>query len=429
MVRAAGTASFLVVQSCADFASACHFMAIARRNDKRTRCCSFRLRSSYPCKSVHHEEMHSIPWRTAGLFTAVSWAWLALLRGGFWKLRERLRPGTPTQPHTVTAVIPARDERDLIGRAVASLKAQHHPLRVIVADDESTDGTGEASHADLAIRVTPRPPGWKGKLWAVSSGIEADHSAPEYYLLTDADIEHLSPDLLPALLAQAERGFDLVSVMVQLRCESLGEQLLIPAFVFFFFMLYPPRWVATGKGSAAAAGGCILIRREVLERIGGVASIRDALIDDCALAARVQACGGRVWLGISDLPIRSIRPYGGLSGIRAMIARSAFAQLDHSALLLLGTVIGMVLIYVAPPLLWLSGDPLVAALGFAAWLISAILYMPSVRLYRAPLWTAFALPAIAIFYLIATMESAIQYWIGKGGQWKGRIQDPERDNN
>jgi hopene-associated glycosyltransferase HpnB len=368
--------------------------------------------------------MHPVVWRAAGFFTAGAWAWLAFLRGAFWKLRERLRPGVPARPHTVTAIIPARDEREFIGRAVASLKAQNHPLSVIVADDESTDGTGEASHADLVIRVTARPPGWKGKLWAVSSGIQADESAPEYYLLTDADIEHVSPDLLPSLLAQVERGFDLVSVMVQLRCESPGEQLLVPAFVFFFFMLYPPRWIATGKGSAAAAGGCILIRRETLQRIGGIAAIRDALIDDCALAARVRASGGRVWLGISELPIRSIRPYGGISGIRAMIARSAFAQLNHSALLLFGTVIGILLIYVAPPLLWLSGDPLAAALGFAAWLISAMLYLPTVRLYRAPLWIAFALPGIAIFYLIATIESAIQYWTGKGGQWKGRVQDP-----
>jgi hopene-associated glycosyltransferase HpnB len=293
-----------------------------------------------------------------------------------------------------------------------------------VADDESTDGTGAASRGDLIVRVTPRPPGWKGKLWAVSSGIEMCGAAPEYYLLTDADIEHVSPDMLASLLSQAERGFDLVSIMAHLRCESPGEQLLIPAFVFFFFMLYPPRWIASGKGSAAAAGGCILIRREALEHMGGIASIRDALIDDCALAARVRASGGRVWLGISDLPIQSIRPYGGLSGIRAMIARSAFAQLNHSTPLLLGTVIGMLLIYVAPPFLWISRDPLAAALGLAAWLISAILYLPSVRLYRAPIWTAFALPAIAVFYLIATVESAIQYWTGRGGQWKGRIQDP-----
>ena len=262
------------------------------------------------------------------------------------------------------------------------------------------------------MRVGLRPPGWKGKLWAVSRGIEAVETSPEYFLLTDADIEHVSPDLLSSLLAQAERGFDLVSVMVQLRCETLAEQLLIPAFVFFFFMLYPP-------GTAAAAGGCILVRRATLESIGGIASIRNALIDDCALASRVSAHGGRVWLGISNLPIRSIRPYGGISGIRMMIARSAFAQLRHSTLLLIGTVAGLLLTYLAPPVLAFSGS----SLGLAAWTLSAVLYAPTVRLYRAPLWTAFCLPLIAMFYLVATVESAIRYWTGRGGLWKGRVQD------
>ena len=246
---------------------------------------------------------------------------------------------------------------------------------------------------------------------------------PNFCWPTDADIEHTSPDLLSALLAKAESGFDLVTVMVQLRCESLAEQLLIPAFVFFFFMLYPPRWVVAGKGSAAAAGGCMLIRRDTLERIGGIACIRDALIDDCGLAACVKAHGGRVWMGISDLPIRSVRPYGGVSGIRAMIARSAFAQLRHSKLLLAGTVAAMLLTYIAPPVLLLSGDKLTALLGLIAWIISAVLYVPTVRLYQAPLWTAFCLPAIAVFYLIATVESAIRYWTGRGGLWKGRVQD------
>jgi hopene-associated glycosyltransferase HpnB len=369
--------------------------------------------------------MPPIAWRALGFCTTGIWVYLAFFRGGFWRLRERLRPSRPACDHAVTAIIPARDERDLIGRAVASLHAQRtaSPLRVIVADDESTDGTGPASHSDLVVRVEPRPPGWKGKLWAVASGVRADTSNPEYFLLTDADIEHLSPDLVPGLLAQAEQGFDLVSVMVQLRCESLAEQLLIPAFVFFFFKLYPPRWVATGKGAAAAAGGCMLIKRETLARIGGIASIRDALIDDCALAVRVRSCGGRVWMGISELPVRSIRPYGGVAGIRAMIARSAFAQLRHSALLLLGTVAGMLITYVVPPALLFTGDLPAAALGFTAWMIGAILYAPTVRLYRAPLWTAACLPLIALFYLVATAESAVRYWTGRGGLWKGRVQD------
>lgn len=368
-------------------------------------------------------------WRVFGFCTLGVWIYLALFRGGFWKLRERLTRARPADDHSVVAIIPARDEQDLIGRAVASLHSQKagqhtgNPLRVILADDESTDGTGPASHADLVVRVEPRPPGWKGKLWAVASGVKADTTNPEYFLLTDADIEYVSPDLIPSLLAQAERGFDLVSVMVQLRCESVAEQLLIPAFVFFFFKLYPPRWVATGKGSAAAAGGCMLIRRDTLSRIGGIASIRDALIDDCALAARVKFHGGRVWMGISDLPIRSIRPYGGVAGIRAMIARSAFAQLRHSSLLLLGTIAGMLLTYIAPPALLFSHDLTSAACGVTAWLLSAVLYAPTVRVYRAPLWTAFCLPLIAIFYLAATIESALRYWTGQGGLWKGRAQD------
>jgi len=181
--------------------------------------------------------------------------------------------------------------------------------------------------------------------------------------------------------------------------------------------------VQSGKGSAAAAGGCMLIRREMLTRIGGIAAICDALIDDCALAARVRAGGGRVWMGISELPVRSIRPYGGVAGIRAMIARSAFAQLRHSSLLLAGTAAGMLLTYIAPPALLFSGDAVSVAMGLSAWLISALLYVPTVRLYGAPLWTAFCLPLIAIFYLIATVESAVRYWTGRGGYWKGRAQD------
>lgn len=370
--------------------------------------------------------MPLLAWRILAFISAGIWCYLALFRGGFWRLRERLTPSRPAADnHTVLAVIPARDEAPLIGRAVASLHAQHlaRPLRVIVADDESSDGTAAASRADQVVRVAPRPPGWKGKLWAVATAIAADNTLPDFYLLTDADIEHVSPDLVRALLSQAERGFDLVSVMVQLRCESLPEQLLIPAFVFFFFKLYPPKWVYTGQGTAAAAGGCMLLRREMLTRIGGIESIRDALIDDCTLAARVKSSGGRVWMGVSDLPVRSIRPYGGVAGIRAMIARSAFAQLRHSVLLLAGTLAGMFFTYLAPPVLLFAPAPALAICGAAVWLLSAILYAPTVRLYRAPLWTALALPAIAIFYLIATVESAVRYWTGSGGLWKGRVQD------
>jgi hopene-associated glycosyltransferase HpnB len=277
-------------------------------------------------------------------------------------------------------------------------------LRIVVADDESADETGAEAKAAGAevVRVGPRPAEWKGKLWALSEGIsQADRSA-DYLLLTDADIEYRSTDILAALVAQAEIGFDLVSVMVRLRCESMAEKLLIPAFVFFFFMLYPP-------GTPAAAGGCVLIRRQTLERIGGIASIRTALIDDCTLARKVADTGGRVWLGVSDLPVRSFREYGRAADIRAMIARSAFAQLRHSVILLAGTIVAMALTYLAPvALLFFSGNSVAAALGTCAWATSAVLFLPSVREYGAPLWTVICLPGIALFYLYATVESANQ---------------------
>ncbi len=299
---------------------------------------------------------------------------------------------------------------------------------MVVADDQSSDATGElaaAAGADQIVPVSERPAGWKGKLWAVESGIRADRGNPDYFLLTDADIEHASPQSLSSLIAQAELGFDLVSVMVRLRCESLAERLLIPAFVFFFFKLYPPAWVAGDGATAAAAGGCMLIRREFLQQIGGIEAIHSALIDDCALARRVKAAGGRVWLGITSLKLRSVRGYERMADIRAMITRSAFAQLNHSTALLFGTVAGMVITYLAPPLLLFSRDIFTIALSVCAWLLSAILFAPTVRMYGAPFWTAFCLPGIACFYLLATIESAIRYRMGQGGEWKGRFQDTD----
>jgi hopene-associated glycosyltransferase HpnB len=355
--------------------------------------------------------------------------YLACFRGRFWQLRERLLPGAPRQSGvSITAVIPARDEVGSIALAVGSLKAQQFAgaLRIIVADDQSTDGTGDAAHAagaDLAVNVEPRPPEWKGKLWAVASGIRANAGASDYLLLTDADIEYESANAVASLVAKAESGFDLVSVMVRLRAESTAEKFLIPAFVFFFFKLYPPAWVASKNGRAAAAGGCMLIRREMLTRIGGIESIRSELIDDCALAKRVKGAGGRVWLGTSPLGIRSVREYGRASDVRAMISRSAFSQLNHSTVLLLGTICGMAVIYIAPVLALLSGQWVAMGLGAAAWALNAAILMPTVREYRVPRWIAFCLPGIAVFYLVATVESAVRYWSGRGGEWKGRVQD------
>jgi hopene-associated glycosyltransferase HpnB len=311
---------------------------------------------------------------------------------------------------------------------VGSLKIQQFAgdLRIIVADDQSTDGTGEAARAadaSLIVNVEPRPRAWKGKLWAVASGIRADAGTPDFFLLTDADIEYGSSDAVASLVAKAKSGFDLVSVMVRLRAESMPEKFLIPAFVFFFFKLYPPAWVASKGRTAAAAGGCMLIRREMLNWIGGIESIRSELIDDCALAARVKSAGGRVWLGTSPLEIRSVREYGRASEIRAMISRSAFAQLNHSTALLLATVCGMFVVYVAPVVAVFARGRLAMSLGAVAWALSATLFMPTVREYRTPRWFAFCLPAIAMFYLAATVESAVRYWSGRGGEWKGRIQD------
>jgi hopene-associated glycosyltransferase HpnB len=354
---------------------------------------------------------------------------LAFFRGGFWRLRERIAPAVRSKYDvSITAVIPARDEAELVGRTVTSLRAQKFrgALKIIVADDQSTDATPIAARnagADVVVAVEPMPSDWKGKLWAVASGIRAETATPDYFLLTDADIEYASPAALASLAAKAESGFDLVSVMVRLRARSPAEKFLVPAFVFFFFMLYPPSWVASKGRTAAAAGGCMLIRREMLERIGGIESIRSALIDDCALAARVKKAGGRVWLGTSALDIRSLRKYQHASDVRAMISRSAFAQLNHSTLLLASTIVGMTIIYVVPAIALFTRNLLIIDLGAASWALGAAIFTPMVHEYRAPRWTAFCMPAIALYYLAATFESALRYWSGKGGEWKGRVQD------
>lgn len=376
--------------------------------------------------------MFVIALRVAGALSLAIWIFLAFFRGRFWLLRERLvapdpSPFAPPRAARIIAIIPARDEEATIGRAVSSLLRQQFAgtLQIVVADDESSDRTAEAAHAAGATRVlsvTPRPSGWKGKLWAVASGMRSVEAPPDYFLLTDADIEYADPRLLAALLAKAESGYDLISIMVRLSTASSAEKFLIPAFVFFFFKLYPPGWVASGR-VAAAAGGCMLIRAEALARAGGIESIRNALIDDCTLAVRIRATGGRLWLGTTALELTSIRSYGPAREIRRMIARAAFAQLDHSLLLLAGTVLGMIVTYIVPLLLLFSGDRIAALCGFGAWLLGAVLFEPFIREYRAPRWTVYCLPAIALFYLFATIESAWLYRNGRGGQWKGRAQD------
>jgi len=317
-------------------------------------------------------------------------------------------------------VIPARDEAESIGQTVRSLLAQDYDgrLRIFVVDDHSSDATAEVARAAGEVTVIPAAPlpaGWTGKLWAVSQGVEAASGA-DYLLLTDADIVH-SPDSVRSLVARAEAGsYDLVSYMVKLKCETLAERALIPAFVFFFFMLYPPAWIARrDRKMAGAAGGCMLIRRAALERIGGIASIRNELIDDCALAARVKRSGGAIWLGLTE-GTQSLRSYPRFGDVSNMIARTAFTQLDHSIFLLIGTVFGLLVTYVAPVTCW-------NWLGLAAFVLMTVAYLPAVRFYRlSPLW-ALSLPLVSIFYLTATVQSAIRYWSGRGGHWKGRVQD------
>jgi hopene-associated glycosyltransferase HpnB len=259
----------------------------------------------------------------------------------------------------------------------------------------------------------------------VQQGIaRARKEQPDFFLLTDADIEH-APASIATLAGIAESGgYDLASYMVKLYCQSLAERMLVPAFVFFFFKIYPPAWIADPqRKTAGAAGGCILLRPQALDRAGGIEAIRNEIIDDCALALRVKSSGGRVWLGLTELAA-SIRPYGTFIEIGRMISRSAFNQLHHSILMLLLAMLGLTVTYLTPPLLLLSGQLLAMVLGAVAWLLMIVAYIPILRFYRLnPVW-AFLLPLVAVFYMGATLHSAFKFWTGRGGEWKGRIQDP-----
>ena len=367
------------------------------------------------------------------LAAAGIWLYLLVGRGGFWRMRSAPHEGQLRSPAPrIVAVIPARNEAPVVGRSIASLERQQYPseFHIVLVDDDSTDGTADAARAAAppglltVIRAGALPKGWTGKVWAVSEGVR--HAAqfdPGYLLLTDADIVH-PPGNLAALAARAEAGgYDLVSYMATLRCRTLAERALVPAFVFFFFLLYPPAWIPSARRSTAgAAGGCMLIRRAALERIGGIASISGELIDDCALASAVKRHGGRVWLGLSAATI-SIRDYATFGEIGGMISRTAFTQLRHSVVLLIGTAAGLGITYLAPPFLAVAGHAWPRAIGILAWVMMSAAYFPALRYYRrSPLWAPL-LPAIAAFYLGATVHSAVSYWRGSGGKWKGRLQD------
>ncbi len=376
----------------------------------------------------------------AGIVCLSIWVYLLAAHGHFWRISKFI-PQASTFPEfhaRVAVIIPARDEADVVGQAVASLLGQKQvrELHLFLVDDSSTDGTAEIARraADEAgrsgaltiIHGQPLPAGWSGKLWAVKQGIDAALAGkPDFLLLTDADIVH-GPESVAALVSIAEKGgYDLVSVMAKLFCRSFAERMLIPAFVYFFFQLYPPAWIGNPrKATAGAAGGCIVIRPEALVRAGGIAAIRGEIIDDCALARRVKRSGGRVWLGMTAAT-QSIRPYRSFAEIGSMISRSAFNQLRHSSLLLLMAMAGMLVTYLLPPALAIfSVHWIPSALGGAAWVLMAASFIPVLRFYGVnPLWS-FALPFIALFYMGATLHSAVKFWLGQGGEWKGRVQDP-----
>ncbi|BAZ23935.1 glycosyl transferase family protein [Kalymmatonema gypsitolerans NIES-4073] len=377
--------------------------------------------------------------------------WVILLRfwGQFWRSDQRL-----TRQETdllmfpaICAVVPARNEADLLPVTLRSLLNQNYPghLSVVLVDDSSTDGTANVAR-DVAqeldkteqLRVLsgqPLAPGWTGKLWALHQGIQYAQTLtppPDYVLLTDADIEHDALNLRSLVAKAQQEDLDLVSLMVRLRCESFWEKLLIPAFVFFFQKLNPFPWVNDPtKPTAAAAGGCILITREALTRIGGIEVVRDALIDDCALAQAVKSrrftlspSSPKIWLGLTD-STHSLRPYPSLSTIWDMIARTAFTQLNYSLGLLIVTVIGMILVYIVPPVCaifgLLTGNWLVAIAALSTWLVMAYAYLPTIRFYGCSPALALCLPGIAFLYTLMTVDSAVRHWQKRGGTWKGRV--------
>jgi hopene-associated glycosyltransferase HpnB len=363
-------------------------------------------------------------------------AWLGVLVSPHQphRTRERLEAdaGASADLSAVTVLIPARDEAALIAQTLAALRLQGDRLEVVVVDDQSTDGTAAVARAaaddSLDVRVVSGralPEGWAGKLWALEQGLEA--ARRDFVLLLDADIE-LLPGLVPALLQKArEQSASLVSIMAELRCLSFWERLLTPAFVFFFKLLYPFSWSNDPqRRTAAAAGGCMLVRTDVLREIGGFAAIRAALIDDCTLAAAIKRARPPIWLGLSH-SVRSLRPYPRLADFWEMVTRSAFTQLRYSALLLVVTAALMAVVLLAPVLAVLAGSSAgregLSLVGTLAWLAMWAAYWPTIRFYGlSPLW-ALTLPFAALLFLAMTWHSALRYWRGSGASWKHRRYD------
>ena len=372
------------------------------------------------------------------ILVLAAWGALMALRGDFWRADQRLVEGEfqPDRWPTIAVVVPARNEADVIEAALSSITAQQYEgdIRVFLVDDRSDDDTGQLARRIEGVTVvsgSDAPPGWTGKLWAVSQGLAAAEAVgvpAEYVWLTDADIEH-HPGELASLVAGSEHtGLDLNSLMVRLRIERLWDVLLIPAFVFFFQKLYPFPWVNDpARKTAAAAGGSMLVRKSALARIGGIEAISGELIDDCALAQRIKSSGGRIRLALAT-ETRSIRAYGTLGETWRMVARTAFHQLNYSVIALLGTVIGMVFLYLSPPVLvvWalVVGESPAAVAAAAAWFAMGWAFAPTI--YRCGLspWYGFTLPVAGLLYTLMTLDSARRHWLGKGGAWKGRTYRP-----
>jgi hopene-associated glycosyltransferase HpnB len=375
--------------------------------------------------------MSALTWIASGSLAA--WLWLLLGQARFWRTDIRLPPReVPEHWPTVAVVVPARDEAEVLPLSLPGLLAQEYPGRaeIFLVDDGSTDGTGELAQRlvreqqphGLPLTVTSPgepEPGWTGKLWALRHGIALarERTDAAFLLLTDADIAHAPGSLRDLVSAATGARLDLVSQMARLRADSPWERLIVPAFVYFFAQLYPfGRVNRPTSRTAAAAGGCVLLRTEAAVRARIPESIRHAVIDDVTLARAVKrAGGGRIWLGLAD-GVESVRPYERLPQLWRMVARSAYAQLGNSPLVLLGAVAGLTLVYLVPPLTALAGSPV----GAAAWAVMALTYVPMLRYYRQPPWRALALPLTAALYLLMTLDSALRHHRGRGAAWKGR---------
>jgi hopene-associated glycosyltransferase HpnB len=378
------------------------------------------------------------------ILSLLIWLYLIFFRGKFWLSNQYIKSTKIDYFPHICVIIPARNEADVLPTSLPSILSQDYQgkFQIVLIDDQSNDRTkeiaqnialqgGEKQQKLLTvINGQPLPTGWSGKLWAMQQGVKyaQKNFNPDYFLFTDADIKHDYQNL-SQLVAKAEHdNLDLVSLMVLLRCKSFWEKLLIPAFIFFFEKLYPFAWVNNPiSKTAAAAGGCILIRSAALQRIGGLEALRDALIDDCSLASAVKSTlpkNRRIWLGLTQTTT-SLRAYSNLKTIWDMVARTAFTQLNYSVFLLIATVIGMFLTYLAAPLglivALITGNLTMAIAALITWSLMAICYYPTLKLYQLSFGWSFTLPLIALLYNLMTIDSALRYWYGKGGNWKGRV--------